>query len=126
MSEGISIHCPHCGNIFSICKKCWRGQRYCSLSCRKTARKNNLKKYQKKYLSTDKGKHSNNVRQKRFKKKQISVTHHSSKVEKHALFFPRIKTKSKENICITCHTSIDSLHSLTSKIKFFSFCRFNH
>ena len=48
--------CKRCGNIFHVCKSCWRGQAYCSDACRTAAKSEAHRKNQQKYSSTKNGK----------------------------------------------------------------------
>lgn len=121
MSEGIQRKCFCCGNIFFVCKSCWRGQRYCSIECRQKSRKEKLRIYQKKYNRSTKGRESNRLRQQRYRKKRISVTHHSSNLTKSSLFFPSMKVKVKKELCTCCHSRIESLVFFQEAALTFSF-----
>ena len=50
------IKCRWCGQCFYICQSCWRGQAYCSDSCRSLGYLRCKEKRQKKYRNTSKGK----------------------------------------------------------------------
>jgi len=50
------ITCQWCGECFWICHSCWRGQVYCSSSCRCFGYRRCQQKRQAKYRQTDKGK----------------------------------------------------------------------
>ncbi len=121
--DGIRRKCTECKNTFFVCQRCWRGQKYCCEHCRKSARKRKLKIYKKKYESSEKGTLSNRLRQKRFRKKQKSVTYHSSPKKKYPLFFPKIKVKNKKSLCSCCHKRIDNTLTLDDPPLFFSFHR---
>ena len=54
--KAIVCHC--CGLIFFLCPCCYRGHRYCSKKCRKSAQGAAHRKRQRKYRQTDKGKKS--------------------------------------------------------------------
>ena len=55
---GIEIYCLTCSASFQICNSCYRGQKYCSDSCRKTGYVKKHRKIQRNYESSKKGKES--------------------------------------------------------------------
>ena len=76
----IRIPCRHCGQFFDVCQCCWRGQAYCSDSCRITARRQARRKAQKRYRQTEKGKENHRLaeQQRRIRKTLKSVDDQSS------------------------------------------------
>ncbi len=52
----IFIPCRWCGLSFYICRRCWRGQAYCSDECRMAGYKKRHREAQRKYRQTQKGK----------------------------------------------------------------------
>lgn len=63
--DAITCRCAFCGQMFSVCRSCWRGQKTCSKEC---SRENYLRRRrltQKKYSKTEKGLESGRVRQRR-------------------------------------------------------------
>ena len=50
------IKCRWCGQCFYICQSCWRGQAYCSDSCKSFGYLRCRKKRQKEYRNSKKGK----------------------------------------------------------------------
>lgn len=82
--EGVQVCCGICGHNFSVCRKCWRGQKYCSKLCSKEARHRLRIKVQAKYRKSQKGKLKQSNHQNKYraqKKKEKIVSDHSSKVE---------------------------------------------
>lgn len=65
LTEGITLTCVECGQIFSICKSCWRGQKCCSKECSKQLRNKNQRERQRKYQATEKGLEFGRLRQRR-------------------------------------------------------------
>lgn len=63
--DAITLSCVECGQVFSICRSCWRGQKSCSKACSENLRKKKSRSYQKRYSTTDKGLESGRVRQAR-------------------------------------------------------------
>jgi len=63
--DAITLNCIECGQIFSICRSCWRGQKCCSKGCSESLRKKKSRSYQKKYSSSDKGLENGRSRQAR-------------------------------------------------------------
>ena len=49
------IECRRCGTRFCICRRCWRGQRYCGMTCRDTAKQQQHREAQQRYRRTEKG-----------------------------------------------------------------------
>ncbi len=118
--HGVQVSCSICNKDFSICRKCWRGQKYCSKACSKEARRCNRIKSQEKYRKSRNGKfkqskHQNNFRSKKDEEKIVSD--HSSKVEP-----DQIKRLPDLTICICCGSRISELIPLAMN-KFFSIHR---
>jgi hypothetical protein len=63
--DAITFSCAECGQELSICKSCWRGQKYCGEFCRIKARRKQRCEIQKRYSSTDRGLESGRIRQQR-------------------------------------------------------------
>ena len=80
MSLGITQSCLNCSVSFSVCSKCWRGQKFCSESCRAEKRKYQTKSAGLRYRKSAKGKANHLKRQNRYRKrlKSKKVTHQSS------------------------------------------------
>ena len=84
------VECPVCRQIFFVCQRCDFGRLYCCKPCRRKARKQNLRRAQRKYASSTKGRLNNRDRQRRFRirrrtawnnrTKPNSVTHQSSQL----------------------------------------------
>jgi hypothetical protein len=69
---GLEVLCQSCGIPFLICKKDYRGHRYCSTSCRQQGSKKRQQKAQRKYAKSKKGQISNARRQAKYRKRQNS------------------------------------------------------
>ena len=52
----LEIRCRWCGVSFCICRRCWRGQGYCSEACRSSGRRQVHREAQRRYRQTQKGK----------------------------------------------------------------------
>jgi hypothetical protein len=52
----IEVHCGRCGLVFLVCRRCWRGQIYCSEECRIEGMRKNHREAERRYRQTDKGK----------------------------------------------------------------------
>jgi hypothetical protein len=67
--ELIQICCRQCGLYFSVCRKCYRGQAYCSDSCRNKGYRRLHKDAQKRYREKKMGKqkHREAERRRRWK-----------------------------------------------------------
>ncbi len=79
--------CLLCHAPVVICSRCDHGQRYCTNGCSETARRVSLKRANKKYQRSFRGRCNNAARQKRFRDKQKQkVTHHASlKIPRHGV-----------------------------------------
>ncbi len=57
----IIVWCRKCGTYFGVCRSCWRGQTYCSRSCRESKKKRLHCQAQRRYRQTEKGKEAHRV-----------------------------------------------------------------
>ena len=64
------FNCLRCHQQVMICQQCDHGQRYCANECRQLARKSSLKRCNRKYQNSLKGRFNNAERQRRFRKKK--------------------------------------------------------
>jgi hypothetical protein len=88
-SVGLGQDCRFCGDFFVLCRRCWRGQRYCNKSCARAAYRSRRQQAARKYSATAKGREAHRKRQQRFRIRkaragstaglQESVTHPSSR-----------------------------------------------
>jgi len=80
-------HCCRCHAQVIICRRCDRGQRYCTSGCSQVARQDSLKRANKKYQASRKGRFNNAARQQRFRQRQKQkVTHQCSlQIPRHAV-----------------------------------------
>lgn len=51
----IEVRCRHCGAIFYVCRRCWRGQAYCGETCRKIHQVESHREAQRRYRRTERG-----------------------------------------------------------------------
>ena len=77
--------CPVCWSKFYICRRCYRGQRYCSARCRQVARRKKCQGYNLRHQQTEAGREDHRERQRaqrrhraRAEKTKESVTDQSS------------------------------------------------
>lgn len=73
------IHCHQCGVEFCLCRRCDRGQRYCSKKCRELARRAVLNRARIKYASSSRGRIQNRLRQQRYRQRKRGIFHVISK-----------------------------------------------
>ena len=66
----LAIQCRYCCLVFYLCRSCYRGQCYCSDSCRSIAQREAHRKAQQRYRQTEKGRiaHSRAEQRRRLKK----------------------------------------------------------
>lgn len=68
------ISCKWCQQVFHVCQHCWRGQAYCSDTCRQAAQSESRRKAQQKYRQTQKGKESHRQAERRRRMRQGKKT----------------------------------------------------
>lgn len=109
---GIEITCTNCSVHFFCCRRCWRGNKYCSLHCRTEARRLKHREYERKYAATYAGQESRRKRQKTFRlknKNNLNVTDHSMKdTLVHAIYAKKINSEAR-SICFECNCHIKDL-----------------
>jgi hypothetical protein len=76
----VQIQCQWCGLLFCLCRRCYRGQAYCSEGCRKAKRVKAHREAQYHYRQTDQGRraHREAERRRRMRKKRKSVDDRTS------------------------------------------------
>ena len=82
--------CALCGEMFFVCRRCERGQRYCGTACRQEARRRKCREYNRKYQDKKKGRLKHALRQEAFVQRQ-ALARASKEVTDHSLeerFFP--------------------------------------
>lgn len=71
----LEITCRWCGKSFHVCHSCWRGQGYCSDTCKRLGYRKKRQKRQRKYRRTETGKKTHrrneNERKKRLAEKKV-------------------------------------------------------
>ena len=73
------FHCVRCHCQVMVCRRCDRGQVYCTTGCAEQARRASLRRAGKRYRLTRRARHANAARQQRFRMRQREkVTHHGS------------------------------------------------
>lgn len=65
MSPLLAVKCRWCGVMFSVCWRCFRGQRYCCKACSRNARCRSHREAQRKYRTTDRGKEAHRQAERR-------------------------------------------------------------
>ena len=61
----LEIPCRWCGGLFCICRRCWRGHRYCCERCRQEAKQTAHRESQRRYRQTEKGRKNHRQAEKR-------------------------------------------------------------
>ena len=130
--EGLEKICPNCSKTFWICKRCWRGQKYCGDPCRADVRKRNHRLIERRYASTPKGKESRRRRQRKFRKIRLALRtvtdHTSNQCRKNIKDNPQAFMNAK-NECSCCKNKVSPLSLERKDMKnlniYFSFSRWN-
>ena len=111
---GQILNCPVCRCNFSICHSCYRGQKYCSESCRMQALRIQQRKASARYQSTASGRRRHRLRQNTYRRRrQKNVTHEPS-IPGNDRVEPPIGVVAREpdhlrtaGYCIVCRQGID-------------------
>jgi hypothetical protein len=75
------FHCARCHCQVILCRRCDRGNVYCTNGCADEARTESLRRAAERYRSTRRGRHTNAERQRRFRARQREkVTHQGSRL----------------------------------------------
>ena len=82
----VRCHRSCCSRVFWLCRRCDRGQRYCSEECRRHARERSVRKARRNYARKELGRENNRKRQRRYRARMTArqvlctnrVTDHSS------------------------------------------------
>jgi len=64
----------NCGRLFFICPHCYRGQRYCSESCRLKSRAEQLRTAQRRYLQSPEGRKDQSERQRAYRQRKAVLS----------------------------------------------------
>ena len=117
--DGALLSCKMCGAKCHVCSRCWRGQRYCGKDCSLQARKISLRRNQKKYSKTPKGRQAHIDKQKRYRK--IHSRQKNSETD-HTTALPEVSIKESQSpsSCLQCGARIDRL---VMPLGFYSFRR---
>lgn len=70
----VQINCSLCGLRFSICRRCWRGQAYCSDECRSAGGNLSHREAQRRYRRTSKGRRAHREAERRRRMRLIKKT----------------------------------------------------
>ena len=70
----LEVTCRWCARQFCVCQSCWRGQAYCSESCRKEARRQSHSEAQRRYRSTWKGREAHRLSERRRRMGRVQKT----------------------------------------------------
>lgn len=105
--------CSGCRKQVFICSHCDRGQRYCSKSCRRAARKESSRKASRRYQKTNRGARNHAARQRRYRQERQKVTHQGSLPDEASL--PSCEQSSK---------TVHKCHFCGRKGSFFTRSRF--
>lgn len=81
-------NCPICLKNFSICHSCYRGQKYCSVLCRRSARAAQINRASQRCQKSENGKYKHRLRQLAYRKRKKSVTHQSSQLIQKSVVLP--------------------------------------
>lgn len=74
MLKLIGVICRWCKTAFSVCRRCFRGQVYCSDACRIAGNRRSHRKAQQRYRQTPKGKKSHSLTENRRRHRKNAPT----------------------------------------------------
>ena len=69
--------CRQCGELVEICSRCDRGNAFCSSDCAAARRRESIREAAKRYQRTKRGAKKHKARQRRYRVRQLAVTHQS-------------------------------------------------
>lgn len=104
--QGHCIFCSVCSSFFFICIKCFRGQKYCSLPCKRLGYRLTQQKSNRKYAASLDGKLDNRDRNRLYRKrkkpnKNIVTENTSNQRPDHIDHDP-----DKAQLCVKCGTKV--------------------
>ena len=77
LAEPVLFHCscraPNCRKVFWVCRPCYRGHAYCSVSCRAAARLEQRRRANHRYQLTTGGRRAHRERQRRYRDRRSGV-----------------------------------------------------
>ena len=76
--EGYVLRCKQCQSIFVVCKRCYRGQRYCGINCRELGYAAIRKAAKSKYAASLEARLDHRDRQSRYRESLKNVTDQTS------------------------------------------------
>ena len=88
-------HCARCHSQVVICRRCDRGQRYCSVTCSKRARRDSVRRASRRYQKSDLGARNHARRQQRYRVRRARVTHQGSAATETRAKIPLMEKRSK-------------------------------
>ena len=104
-SVGIEVTCRACKRAFVVCRRCWRGQAYCSGPCQKLGYRQQRREATKRYQESNIGRRKHASRQRRYRQNHHrspepadnKVTHEGTRPEAPALVMAakRVAEKSE-------------------------------
>ena len=92
------FNCARCQRLVVICRRCDRGQRYCSADCAQGQRRRSVRDAGRRYQRSPLGARNNAARQKRWRLRFVfTVTHHTSQAENSVRQEPPDENTRKES-----------------------------
>jgi hypothetical protein len=67
------IVCGSCRTVFTVCTSCFRGQRYCSQTCRDTVRRSQRRAADRRYQQNERGKQAHCHRQRKYRERKAPL-----------------------------------------------------
>ncbi len=140
-SIGIDVTCRACQRAFVVCRRCWRGQTYCSESCQKTGYGLRRREASQRYQDSGTGKRNHARRQQLYRRRSLSpiepainkVTHEGTRPDavpvviatkavadkaeasKLLLLTGPMLRHARQPMCAFCAASVDFLPRVTGR-----------
>lgn len=119
--DGVQLKCAHCGSVFTLCRHCWRGNRYCGKVCASEAKVRSHRVSQRRYTKTVRGRESHRRRQRTYRKRRLRKTETDPSPEEIVL---PIKPAASSDCCRCCGHRLETFIVFKADTpRFYSFRR---
>lgn len=99
--DAFNLICNQCSSSFHICKKCYRGQTYCSSACSTIGYSHRRKQAQNSYQKTRRARIKHALRQQKYRARSEIVTHITRKKIQLDIKFSQSNYSDKSH-CFKC------------------------
>jgi hypothetical protein len=110
----IVIECKHCSAQFGVCRRCYRGQKFCSDDCRRVSSRLSRRAWSRNYDASSKGKETRS----RYRKNPAARELHKKRQRSYRIRRHRrlLSARAESQFNSSCKTFRDADHSLNSRL----------